>query len=79
MSNWPEPNDGERADVDLGDGHTLTWSEYGGERVGGIIRHTIPVTEQNPNGYCDGAFWIRGNAFTAQHRPNSPQWDMRYF
>lgn len=71
-NDWPEPNEGAKRDVDLGDGHSLTWSEYAGKIVGGIIRHDA-ATE---TGYCDGAFWLRGNAFSARHNPQAPQWDM---
>jgi hypothetical protein len=84
---WVEPNEGQPVDVDLGDGHTLTWTNYEGERVGGIIRHTkSPELMANQLAHagspehvfpwCDGAFWIRGNKFTAKHRDAAPQWDM---
>jgi hypothetical protein len=72
---WIEPNEGAPAHVDLGDGHTLTWTTYQGETVGGIIRHRTPVSEKFPLGYCDSAFWLRGNKFTASE-PDRPQWDL---
>lgn len=70
---WPEPNDGAKRDLDLGDGHSLTWTEYEGERVGGIIRHDKP---ENPHGYCEGSFWLRGNKFCEKNKPGYAQWDM---
>jgi hypothetical protein len=69
---WIDPTDGSKPDLDLGDGHTLKWTEYEGHRVGGIIRHSAPTE----TGYCEGAFWLRGNAFCAEHKPDSPQWDL---
>jgi hypothetical protein len=70
---WVEPNEGQPVDVDLGDGHTLTWTNYEGERVGGIIRHTkSPELMANQLAHagspehvfpwCDGAFWIRATS-----------------
>ncbi len=67
---WPETED--QPELDLGDGHWLKWTNYEGERVGGVIRHT----DKSERGFCEGAFWIRGNAFNrAQNRP-SAEWDM---
>lgn len=71
MSDWPEPNEGHPPDLSLEDGHTLTWINYEGERCGGIIRHDKP---ENPAGYCDGTFWLRGAKLAVQE--NRPQWDL---
>lgn len=65
MDEWIEPNNGDKSDVDLGDGHSLTWTEYKGQRVGGIIRH---ARGESPTGYCEGSIWIKGNAFNAEHK-----------
>ncbi|MGH9768762.1 MAG: DUF6527 family protein [Blastocatellia bacterium] len=74
-NDWPEQNEGSKPDLDLGDGHSLTWTRYEGEICGGIIRHDMPVSEKFPHGYCDGAFWLRGNKLTASE-PNRPRWDL---
>lgn len=44
----------EKFDLDLGDGHWLRWSQYDGQRCGGIITHTSDKTE---SGLCWAAFW----------------------
>jgi hypothetical protein len=67
---WPDPNDGEKPDIQLDNNHTLTWSRYEGELVGGVIRHT----SFNERGYCEAAFWLRGNGYSARHKPNGPEW-----
>lgn len=74
---WVEPNDGSKCDVDLGDGHSITWTQYEGVIVGGIIRHEMPVSEKFPHGYCDGCFWLIGNAFTTKYKPTAPVWNLR--
>lgn len=63
----------EHQDLDLGDGHWLRWTQYEGERVGGIIRHTTDKTE---TGLCEGAFWLRGNAFNRVRASPHPEWDL---
>jgi hypothetical protein len=44
----------ERFDVDLGDGHWIRWTEFQGQRCGGIIHHTRSTSE---TGLCAGSFW----------------------
>jgi hypothetical protein len=68
---WPETE--ETIELDLGDGHSLTWTRYGGERVGGVIKHT---TDKTKTGFCEGAFWIRGNTFNREQNRPSAEWDM---
>jgi hypothetical protein len=66
MDKQAEP---EKFDLDIGDGHWIQWTEYEGERCGGIIRHTDPKAE---SGMCAGAFFIKSlAAFT-----NRPVWQM---
>ena len=60
----------ESVDVDLGDGHTLQWSEWKGERIGGIITHT---KSDSPTGKCSGAFWI-SDAFLKENNRTAPIW-----
>jgi len=71
-NDWPDPNEGSKPYLELGDGHSLTWTRYEGEICGGIIRHD---KSDSPTGYCDGAFWLRGSKFIASE-PNRPQRDL---
>jgi hypothetical protein len=73
MSDWIEPNEGKPVDIDLGDGHTLTWTRYQGEIEGGIIRHQ---KSDSPSGFCEAHFSIRGSKFNAQFRQGAAGWDM---
>jgi hypothetical protein len=41
--------------IDLGDGHTLKYTEHGGKIVGGIITHDLATSE---TGKCSGAIWF---------------------
>jgi hypothetical protein len=70
----------ERFIIDLGNGHRLRWTTWEGEIVGGIIRHDMPKSEKFPYGFCEGAFWIKGNAFhkrgnVSESEKNHPQWE----
>jgi len=60
----------ESHDLDLGDGHWLDWSEWQGQRCGGIITHTTTKTE---TGFCSGAFWLA--SFTG-YEHGHPKWQM---
>jgi len=65
-----QPNEGRPVDVDLGDGHTLTWTYIDGVHVGGIIRHNADT----PTGYCESHFWFRGVEMAVREKRS--QWDM---
>lgn len=59
-------------DLDLGDGHWLTWSAFHEKTCGGIITHTSEKTE---SGLCSGAFWINDEYHKASGR-TGPVWQM---
>lgn len=70
----PTPNDRKEVhDLDLGDGHWIDWTEYKGQRCGGIITHTTTKTE---TGLCSGAFWIDRRFHDDCHEGKGPVWQL---
>jgi hypothetical protein len=71
----------DNADLDLGDGHWLRWTQYEGERTGGILihRHIHEQTDKAlgvDRDFCRGAFWLRGSSFIRKSDSERPQWDL---
>jgi hypothetical protein len=65
--------DEHKHDLDLGDGHWLDWTEYKGQRCGGIIYHTTNKTE---TGMCAGAFWLTGHPELETDFGKRPVWQI---
>ncbi len=65
----------EHYDLDLGNGHWLTFTWYGtakdgsgGEKIGGIITHEMPNGKM-----CEGSLWFDVQ-HVRDHWPNKPRW-----
>lgn len=73
-------------ELDLGDGHWLYWTEFSGERCGGIISHlksekllekqrSRAYAPDTVNRFCEGSFTIRGSKWNLEH-PEQASWEI---
>lgn len=59
-----------KKDFDLGNGVFIRWTNYEGERVGGLLIHPLPDGAE-----CFGTFWFEGNIYSEKNpNENRPTW-----
>ena len=57
--------------IDIGDGHSITYSEYDGEIAGIVVFHHAPDGSE-----CSGWVPFRGSAWERSFNVGIPSWDV---